>query len=247
MKSQSFDGTNLCSTDPFYKLEPYQFHQNEIFFITFKTDPEIIRALVPEPLKPIGDEIQVAFNDLNLVSPFKVKYMEVLMSIPVSLKERYGSYMPVLYLDAVEGIIPGREIAGFNKVGAEIQIEQSGGNVSINVFQMDTLIIEATFILGEPFPPPEQPDGGTFNLKYIPSIIDNAPPEVKQLTFTKSETRETIEFRIGQAHLNFYSSFYNPLGKIEIREITQVGYIKNSFDLTEGEIVYDYLKNPLKQ
>jgi acetoacetate decarboxylase len=243
LNAQTFEGTNLSSTSPFYKVAPYDFQQSEFFFISFKTDPKVIRALVPKPLVPKSDEIFVYFAIHNLVSPFRLKYNEAYFATPVSLGSTVGDFIPVLYLDKVEGIIPGREIAGFNKVGASFEFEYVENTVSIKVSQMESVIISAHITFAMPVTPPgRRQGGGSINLKYIPSALVGAPPEVKQLTFTEYEDRGTHMLRPGKATLEFYSTQYNPLKKIPVLRITRAGYSKNSFSLKGTRIIHDYLK-----
>ena len=75
--AQNFDGTNLSSTKPFYGAPPYHFDGNVNYFISFKTDLKVIRALVPEPLTPIPNaEITIVFAKLNAVAPKNCSIMK---------------------------------------------------------------------------------------------------------------------------------------------------------------------------
>lgn len=104
--------------------------------------------------------------------------------------------------------------------------------------------MKASFVLGDPFTPPEQPQGGpVLNLKYIPSVIKGASPDVKQITISELKDKKTIQTRLGTATLEFYSSRYNPLNKIPILEIKKAGYSIDSFSMDYGEVLYDYLKD----
>ena len=47
------------STSPAYPPGPYRFYNREFMVITYRTDPEMLRAVVPEPLEVIGDTRQV--------------------------------------------------------------------------------------------------------------------------------------------------------------------------------------------
>ena len=240
---QNFDGTNLSSTKPFYSELPYVFEGSEGYFISFKSDPDVIRALIPEPLNPVSNEMTIIFAKHRIVSPAKIDYNEAYFIIPAAYGTTYGAYIPVLYLDKIETITPAREIWGYNKVGGAFDFVEEDGSVSITVTQLDTLIMKASFVLGEPFTPPEQSQGGpAFNLKYIPSVVENAPPDVKQITISELKDRETAQMRLGKATLEFYSSHYNPLDKIPILEITKAGYSIESFSMVYGGVLYDYLK-----
>ncbi len=242
--AQNFDGTNLSSTKPFYSKLPYVFKGSENYFISFKSNPDVIRALVPEPLEPISnEEMTIVFAKHKIISPIKINYNEAYFVIPVSYGASYGGYIPVLYLDKIETITPAREIWGYNKVGGKFQFIEKDSKISITVTQLDTLIMKAYFVLGEPFTPPEQPQGGpVFNLKYIPSVVKNAPPDVKQITISELKDSKTTQMRLGTATLEFYSSRFNPLDKIPILEIVKAGYTIDSFSMIYGEVLYDYLK-----
>ena len=45
--------------NPSYPRPPYKFYNREFVVITYRTDPEILRALVPEPLEVVGDTVHV--------------------------------------------------------------------------------------------------------------------------------------------------------------------------------------------
>jgi acetoacetate decarboxylase len=244
MNAQIFDNSNLSSDKPFFKVAPYDYEESEIYFIFFKSDPEIIKQLVPPPLKPVNDEIQLFFCYHHLVSPFKLDYYEVYFMTEVTYGEYTGGFIPVLYLNDVAGIIPGRDIAGFNKVGGDIRFEEDGKNVSISLAQEDTVIIKADFKIGIKLPEKAASgDGISLNLKYIPSALENAPPEIKQLTAINFTDKGVKLLKAAKAELEFMSTRFNPLDKIPILKIKQAGYIVSSFSLSDSKVIYDYLKD----
>ena len=40
--------------NPAFPRGPYKFYNREFIVISYRTDPDIVRALVPEPLEPIA-------------------------------------------------------------------------------------------------------------------------------------------------------------------------------------------------
>jgi acetoacetate decarboxylase len=48
-------------TSPAYPPGPYRFVNREYLIITYRTDPEKLRALVPEPLVPDGGIVKYEF------------------------------------------------------------------------------------------------------------------------------------------------------------------------------------------
>jgi acetoacetate decarboxylase len=241
--AQNFEGTNLSSTEPFYARNPYIFEGSENYFITFNTDPAVIRALVPEPLTPISSQMTFIFARHKLTHPFKLDYNEAYFFTLVSYGETVGIYIPVLYLDKVEAIIPGREIIGYNKVGAEFEVVEKDNEISVSVTQMGRLIIKTSFTLGEAFAPPvEQPKVPVINLKYMPSAQKDAPPDVKKLIISAAQNSRTAQMRLGTATLEFYSAPFNPLNEIPILKIDKAGSTLDSFTLSYGDVLHDYLK-----
>ena len=43
--------------NPAYPRGPYRFYNREFVVISYRTDPEIMRAVVPEPLEVVGDMV----------------------------------------------------------------------------------------------------------------------------------------------------------------------------------------------
>src|SRR4029079_12742592 len=47
--------------NPAFPRPPYKFYNREFMIITYRSDPAVVRELVPEPLEPIGDTVAYAF------------------------------------------------------------------------------------------------------------------------------------------------------------------------------------------
>ena len=48
-------------TNPAYPRGPYKFYDREFVVITYRTDPDALRAVVPEPLELAGDTVNYEF------------------------------------------------------------------------------------------------------------------------------------------------------------------------------------------
>jgi acetoacetate decarboxylase len=80
-----------------------------------------------------------------------------------------------------------------------------------------------------------------FNMKLIPSVKKNAPPDVMQLTSMIPRDAEMTKLLSGEAKLVLGSTPSSPLGKIPVRKITSCLYTESGFVLDYGEVVHDYL------
>ena len=89
---------------------------------------------------------------------------------------------------------------------------------------------------------PEVVNPPTFNLKLIPSVKKDAPPDVMQLTSTTLENVKVHRAYTGKATLEFGTSPADPFHKIPIKEVMGGMYVNRDFTLTYGEVIHDYLK-----
>ena len=105
--------------DPSYPKGPYKFYNREFVVISYRTDPERLRAVVPEPLEVVGDTVNYEFIRMPDSTGFG-DYTETGQVIPVRFKDKDGTmqeggYVHAMYLDDNSPIAGGREIWGFPK------------------------------------------------------------------------------------------------------------------------------------
>ena len=105
--------------NPAYPRGPYRFYNREFVVITYRTDPEILRAVVPEPLEVVGDTVNYEFIRMPDSTGFG-DYTETGQVIPVRFTDakgevQEGGYVHAMYLDDNSPIAGGREIWGFPK------------------------------------------------------------------------------------------------------------------------------------
>jgi len=81
-------------TQPAYPRGPYRFVDREYFIITYRTDPEKLRALVPAPLEIAAPLVKYEFIRMPDSTGFG-DYTESGQVIPVSFAGRNGNYNPV--------------------------------------------------------------------------------------------------------------------------------------------------------
>jgi acetoacetate decarboxylase len=242
-KAKDFEGTVLSSTMLPYGAPPYRYEGSQLVSITFETSPEILRALIPKPLAVDASNLMsITIGLQKIVEPRPSNYYEAYISIPVSHAGTKGTYLPILYLDKAIPIVGGREIWGFSKVDAKIHFEEVDGKIHARVSQDGIALIDAVISLGEQLIlPKDSPRQPVFNMKLIPSVKKNAPPDVMQLTSMIPRDAEMTKLLSGEAKLVLGSTPSSPLGKIPVRKITSCLYTESGFVLDYGEVVHDYL------
>ena len=85
-------------TNPSFPPGPYRFFNREYFIITYRTDPEALAAVVPEPLEVTDPIVKYEFIRMPDFTGFG-DYTETGQVIPVRLKGEEGAYTHAMYLD----------------------------------------------------------------------------------------------------------------------------------------------------
>ena len=101
-------------TNPSFPPGPYRFFNREYFIVTYKTDPEALAAVVPEPLEVTDAIVKYEFIRMPDSTGFG-DYTETGQVIPVRFKGETGVYVHSMYLDDERPIAGGRELWGFPK------------------------------------------------------------------------------------------------------------------------------------
>src|ERR1700719_4440304 len=99
-------------TNPAFPPGPYRFVNREYLIITYRTDPERLRAIVPKPLALDAPLVKYEFIRMPESTGFS-DYTESGQVIPVSLNGHRGSYTHCMFLDDESPIAGGRELWGF--------------------------------------------------------------------------------------------------------------------------------------
>lgn len=101
-------------TSPAYPPGPYRFVDREYLIITYRSDPEKLRAVVPEPLEVDEPLVKYEFIRMPGSTGFG-DYTETGQVIPVSFEGRRGGYTHCMFLNDEGPIAGGRELWGFPK------------------------------------------------------------------------------------------------------------------------------------
>jgi acetoacetate decarboxylase len=105
-------------TSPAFPPGPYRFMQREFLVITYRTDLDALRAVVPEPLEVVEPLVKYEFIRMPDSTGFG-DYTESGQVIPVQLRTakgtEQGAYVHAMYLDDHPPIAGGRELWGFPK------------------------------------------------------------------------------------------------------------------------------------
>ena len=229
-------------TNPAFPPGPYRFFNREFFVITYRTDPEALAAVVPEPLEVVDSIVKYEFIRMPDSTGFG-DYTETGQVIPVRLKGEDGVYVHSMYLDDEGPIAGGRELWGFPKKLAKPTLHDV----------IDTLV--GTLDYG-----PVRIATGSMGYKHKPADRDAAIASLLAPNFLlkivphvdgTARICELVEYELtdvnlkgawtGPAALTLSSHALAPLAELPVLEVVSGTHILADLTLPLGKVVHDYL------
>ena len=144
-------------TSPAYPPGPYRFVNREFLVITYRTDPEKLRALVPAPLEVTDPIVKYEFIRMPDSTGFG-DYTETGQVIPVRYQGRAGGYTHCMFLNDHPPIAGGRELWGFPKKLAQptlkAEIDTLVGTLDWGMSAQDAIALPNVVARGTPIVEP---------------------------------------------------------------------------------------------
>lgn len=234
-------------TSPSYPKGPYRFYDREYVVISYRTDPEKLRAVVPEPLEPLGDIVKYEFIRMPDSTGFG-DYTETGQVIPVSLDGERGAYVHSMYLDDEAPIAGGREIWGFPKKLASPKMRHEQ-DVMVCTLHYGSILCAVGTMGYKHTALPHDPllralDEPNFLIKIIPHV-DNSL-RVCELVRYYLQDVELKGAWSGPAALELFQHAVADVAKLPVLEVLSGAHFVADLTLGLGEVVYDYLADAPK-
>lgn len=236
--------------------ETADFGQAEMVNIFWETKTEIVKRVLPPPLKPAKRPVAHAFIANYPTTNFGLPYTETALFLRVEFKGEEGNYCLAMHLDGSGkdmAMAAGREFLGFPKKLSTIFFNRDGKQFEGWSERHGTRTIEVKANFGGKFNDPEtgkilvdvglipsklkNPAAATFNFKFFPAPegigYDYRPRLVKQVTNfrpNKMEIGETVKFVLK-------SSNHDPWGEIEVVRPLGAIYQFGNNSMQRGEVV----------
>jgi len=229
-------------TSPAFPPGPYRFVDREYLIVTYRTDYDALRALVPEPLQIDEPIVKYEFIRMPDSTGFG-DYTESGQVIPVHFGGRRGAYVHSMYLNDEAPIAGGRELWGFPKKLASpaLAIDKDTligtldyGRVRVATATMGykhrALDIEAVRgALAEP----------NYLLKIIPHV--DGRPRICELVRYHLEDVTIKGAWSGPAALELWHHALAPVAQLPVREVISGAHLLTDLTLGLGTVVHDYL------
>ena len=229
-------------TSPSYPKGPYRFVNREFFIITYRTDMEALRAVVPEPLVVTEPIVKYEFIRMPDSSGFG-DYTESGQVIPVTYKGQKGGYVHAMYLDDGPPILGGRELWGFPKKLASprlsVEKETLVGTLDSGSVRVVTATMGYKWAELDREPVMASLAAPNFLLKIIPHVDGTARVcelvryYMQDITFKGAWT--------GPADIELFRHALAPVAQLPVLEVLGASHILCDLTLGLGEVVHDYL------
>lgn len=229
-------------TSPAFPPGPYRFIDREYLIISYRTDPDRLRALVPEPLEIVEPVVKYEFIRMPDSTGFG-DYTESGQVIPVSLNGRCGNYVHSMYLDCHPPIAGGRELWGFpKKIGKPNlyvahdtligcldfgPVRIATGTMGFKHRELDRQHLLET--MSDP----------NFLLKIIPHVDGN--PRICELVQYYQTDLEIKGAWTAPGALELHPHALAPVSDLPVLEVLSASHFVCDLTLALGEVVYDYL------
>lgn len=225
-----------------YPSGPYRFTNREYFIITYRTDPELLEAILPPGMELVQPVVKFEFIRMPDSTGFG-DYTESGQIVPVRFKGEEGYFTIAMFLDCEAPIAGGREIWGFPKKLAKprLFVEEDAlvgilnyGSITIAIATMGYKTHEADkkAVLKAMKKP-------VFLLKNIPGV--DGKPQINQLTKTYFKDVTIKGAWTGSSSLELHPHALAPIADFPVREIISTLHFISDVTLPYGEVAADYL------
>lgn len=224
---------------------PFTFRDVEVMTLAYRTDPAAVAALLPPPLRPIGDIVLIhiyRMGDVEWLGSYGEANVMIGAELPGKAK---GGFSPYLFLNSDVGLAHGREVHGQPKKLAKPSLRVKKDLVVGKVRRNGIDVVTGTMAYKQ-----QRGDLATLkqlaydfsvnlNYKVIPHI--DGRPAVRQITSRTLADVKVHECWTGPCTVELRPNAQAPIHRLPVREMLDGFHWRAEFTLVAGSIIHDYL------
>ena len=229
-------------TSPAFPPGPYRFVNREFLIVTYRTDMDALRAVVPEPLQVTEPVVKYEFIRMPDSTGFG-DYTESGQVIPVTFEGRAGGYVHSMYLNDEAPIAGGRELWGFPKKLASprlaVETDTLLGTLDYGSVRVATATlgykhraIDTAGVRAGLLAP-------NYLLKIIPHVDGSA--RICELVQYFLEDVTVKGAWTGPAALELAHHALAPVARLPVLEVISGTHLLTDMTLGMGRVIHDYL------
>jgi acetoacetate decarboxylase len=237
---------SMPAASPSYPHGPFRFIDREYLIVAYESDPEAIRAAVPEPLEATPEPL-VYFEFIRMPDSSGFgDYSECGAVVPCRYKGEEVNFCIGMYLDDEAPIAAGREIWGFPKKYANPKLEVASDTLTGTLHYAGQPVAIGTMAYKhERFARSVEKTVAALaktqvNLKLIPGV--DGKPAIAQLVAYNIEKITVKGSWKGPARLHLIPHVNAPVADLPVRKVQGGRHIIADLTLPYGRVLHDYLK-----
>ena len=229
-----------------YPRAPNRFINREYLNVSYETDMEILRAVLPEPLEPDGNVVTFEVMRMPDSSGFG-NYTESGIVINALYKKEPVSFPLMMYLNDEPPISGGREIWGFPKKYGKPKLKVVNDTLTGTLDYAGQRVATATMtykhenLLGDMDAIARKLGKTQMTLKLIPCVTGRRPA-IAQLTAFAMTDIVIKGAWAGDARLELFAHVNAPVADLPVRKILGGHHFIADMTLPYGVVAHDYLK-----
>jgi acetoacetate decarboxylase len=231
-----------------------EFYDAEMAYVLFRTDPDVVKRIIPQPLKPSDQPYATALVAKYPKTNFGSVYNEAALLVTVEYGGETGGYCLAMPVTEDMALIMGREILGFpKKIAEEISLARMENGVRGRCVRRGVELMNLSMPFEEEVEPEKAvemlrtlsgQEGGegweaiAYNFKFFLSPrltdFDYKPRLLKQVTTFRPSSRIKLGSNFD---LKLKSSEADPLAEIPFKEPVMGMYGTFNNTMHPGEVV----------
>lgn len=241
-REEILNATSMPLASPSYPKGPFRFFNRKYLLIHYETDPEMLRAMLPEPLEPDGNDVFFEWMRMPDSTGFG-DYEESGCGIAALYNGIPCNYSVMMFLDDESPTTGGREIWGFPKKYGTPELKTIHETLVGTLRYDEERVALGTMVYKQKALDPAQVITGmkklNINLKWIPDVDGSA--KIAQLVGYNLEDIELKFAYTGEARLHLVPHVNCRLADLAVRKIHYGMHLCADLTLPYGRVLRDYL------
>ncbi len=230
---------------PAFPPGPYRFVDREYLIVSYRTDPEALRKLIPAPLELVEPIVKFEFINMPDSTGFG-RYCESGQVIPVRLGDEIGGFVLSMFLNDHPPIAAGRELWGFpKKLGQpelRVHTDTLMGTLDYSDFRVATGTMGFKHQAMDVNKAKAALSAPSFLLKILPHVDGTARVcELVKYYLTDIDVKGAWT---GPGALDLHAHALAPVANLPVLEVLSTVHILADLTLPMGSVVHDYLAKP---
>jgi acetoacetate decarboxylase len=201
----------------------------------YETDPEIIAAVLPQPLEP-ADEPHVRINIAEVDMPGTDYTLgAAVFSVRAKHEGTVGLYDLTMVMTTEQAVIGGRETFGEPKKIGQVTLSRDGDRVHGKVSRMGVDYMEVTGTVAETLEPRPLSERTSFYFKFLMDPAGKGFDSEPSLVYCYRTEEQRLLERI-DAEITLRDSPFDPVVDLPVRRIVSSEYSESN-TTQRGEIV----------